>query len=74
MAHTPLWNVGSARVPRPLLHQLSNCGRMVIPVGAEREQNLELWTRQGPGEGDEAFSRELLFGVRFVPFLGGQGD
>lgn len=59
-----------ARVPRPLLHQLAPGGRLVIPVGVEREQNLELWTRQRPGEDEGAFARELLFGVRFVPFLG----
>jgi protein-L-isoaspartate(D-aspartate) O-methyltransferase len=59
-----------ARVPRPLLQQLSPRGRLVIPVGPEREQNLELWTRQRPGDDEGAFARELLFGVRFVPFLG----
>lgn len=62
------------RVPRPLLHQLARGGRLLIPVGAEREQNLELWTRQRAGDDDEAFARELLFGVRFVPFLGPHGD
>jgi protein-L-isoaspartate(D-aspartate) O-methyltransferase len=63
-----------ARVPRPLLHQLKQGGRLLIPVGVEREQNLELWTRRGPGEDDDAFARELMFGVRFVPFLGPQGE
>jgi protein-L-isoaspartate(D-aspartate) O-methyltransferase len=62
-----------ASVPRPLLQQLSKGGRLLIPVGLEREQNLELWTRRRAGDDDEAFARELLFGVRFVPFLGPHG-
>jgi protein-L-isoaspartate(D-aspartate) O-methyltransferase len=63
-----------ARVPKPLLAQLAPRGRLLIPVGVEREQNLEIWTRQRPGEGRSAFSREISFGVRFVPFLGQHGD
>lgn len=63
-----------AQVPRPLLLQLSEGGRLLIPVGAESEQNLELWTRQRAGDDDAAFARELLFGVRFVPFLGPHGE
>jgi len=58
------------RVPRPLLRQLSLGGRLLIPVGVDREQNLELWTRQRPGDSRSAFSKQILFGVRFVPFLG----
>lgn len=63
-----------ARVPKPLLAQLAWGGRLLSPVGPEREQNLEIWTRQRPGQGHSAFSREILFGVRFVPFLGGHGN
>jgi len=43
-------------------------------VGVEREQNLEIWTRQRSGEGRSAFLREISFGVRFVPFLGTHGN
>lgn len=59
-----------ARVPRPLLQQLARGGRLVLPVGVAREQNLELWTRLRAGDDESAFAREPLFGVRFVPFLG----
>jgi len=62
------------RVPKPLLQQLSRGGRLLIPVGVEREQNLELWTRQRPGDERSAFAREIQFGVRFVPFLGSHSD
>jgi protein-L-isoaspartate(D-aspartate) O-methyltransferase len=58
-------------VPPPLLAQLAVGGRLVIPVGPEDGvQQLERWTRKRPGGGAEAFERETLMGVRFVPFLG----
>jgi protein-L-isoaspartate(D-aspartate) O-methyltransferase len=58
-------------VPRPLLDQLAVGGRLVIPVGPQREgQTLELWTRNGPGNGQAAFRRQELLDVRFVPMLG----
>jgi protein-L-isoaspartate(D-aspartate) O-methyltransferase len=63
-----------ARVPKPLLRQLALGGRLLIPVGVEREQTLELWTRRRAGDERAAFSREILFGVRFVPFLGAHGE
>jgi protein-L-isoaspartate(D-aspartate) O-methyltransferase len=63
-----------SRVPKPLLSQLSAGGRLLSPVGRERDQNLELWTRQRPGDDRAAFTKETLFGVRFVPFLGSHGD
>ena len=58
-------------VPEPLLDQLAVGGRLVIPVGPREEvQQLERWVRLRPGSEKEAFRREILMGVRFVPFLG----
>jgi protein-L-isoaspartate(D-aspartate) O-methyltransferase len=51
-------------VPRPLIEQLAVGGRLVIPVGHER-QELQVITRQRHGE---VTSR--LFPVRFVPMTG----
>jgi protein-L-isoaspartate(D-aspartate) O-methyltransferase len=53
-----------AAVPRPLIEQLGVGGRLVIPVGDER-QELQVITRNAHGE---ATSR--LFPVRFVPMTG----
>lgn len=52
-------------IPPPLIHQLADGGRMIIPVGPTgRTQHLTLVTKQ---EG-EVSTRELS-PVRFVPFL-----
>ncbi len=54
-------------VPRELLGQLAEGGRMVIPVGGPAGQELRLITRRG----DQYLSR-MLDHVRFVPLLKGQ--
>ncbi|GMV13090.1 MAG: protein-L-isoaspartate(D-aspartate) O-methyltransferase [Polyangiaceae bacterium] len=62
------------KVPQPLLDQLAVGGRLVIPVGPHAEaQALERWTRRAAGKGPNAFDRERLLDVRFVPFLGDGG-
>ena len=53
------------RVPTELLDQLAVGGRMVIPVGTER-QELKLITRAESG-----FSVTVLETVKFVPFVSG---
>jgi protein-L-isoaspartate(D-aspartate) O-methyltransferase len=53
------------QVPAVLLEQLSEAGRMVIPVGARGNQSLERWIHYGEG-----FEQELLTGVAFVPLVG----
>lgn len=62
------------RVPAPLLEQLAMGGRLVIPVGADRDQKMEIWTRRAAGNAPDAFKRDEAFAVRFVPFLGPGGD
>lgn len=52
------------QVPQPLIDQLADGGRMVIPVGpAFSVQNLVLVTKK-----DGKIKKENLFAVRFVPF------
>jgi protein-L-isoaspartate(D-aspartate) O-methyltransferase len=59
------------RVPPPLLEQVAVGGRLVIPTGAvDRTQYLELWERLRAGDDAEAFRRDVMYGVRFVPLLG----
>jgi protein-L-isoaspartate(D-aspartate) O-methyltransferase len=53
-------------VPEPLLDQLAEKGRLVMPVGAfQGFQTLELITRN-----KDKFERKRITGVRFVPMTG----
>jgi len=56
------------RVPKPLLKQLTEHGRLILPVGASGFQELELWQREG-----DSFSHETLLPVAFVPLRGMEG-
>jgi protein-L-isoaspartate(D-aspartate) O-methyltransferase len=61
---------GGPEIPRALLDQLAIGGRLVIPVGEERNlQSLVRITRTGPDD----YDREELCDVRFVPLVGIQG-
>lgn len=51
-------------VPPPLLEQLADGGRLVMPVGSDGEQELVRVRRTGG-----SYEREDLGGVRFVPLL-----
>jgi len=56
------------RAPGPLLEQLGEGGRMVIPIGEPNNQHLVAIDR------DEAGFHESRFGpVRFVPLIGSEG-
>ncbi|MDX1455004.1 MAG: protein-L-isoaspartate(D-aspartate) O-methyltransferase [Gammaproteobacteria bacterium] len=55
-------------LPESLLEQLADGGRLVIPVGPPRKQDLLLIERQG-----QEFIQENLGPVSFVPLLGGKG-
>jgi protein-L-isoaspartate(D-aspartate) O-methyltransferase len=53
------------RVPPPLIAQLKDGGRMIIPVGVLPEQQLHFLEKQN-GE----IIERLILGVRFVPMTG----
>jgi protein-L-isoaspartate(D-aspartate) O-methyltransferase len=53
------------KVPIPLLNQLADGGRLVIPVGSRLGQFLEKWHREG-----DDFHHEKSVAVAFVPLLG----
>lgn len=55
-------------VPAPLLEQLAEGGRLVIPVGTAEQQDLLRITKGG-----DALKKESLFVCRFVPLLGRHG-
>jgi protein-L-isoaspartate(D-aspartate) O-methyltransferase len=58
----------SPKVPKPLLEQLKDGGRLVLPVGSRGNQFLELWMRQGV-----KYSHEQVAPVAFVPLFGEYG-
>ena len=53
------------RIPKPLLNQLADGGRLVIPVGGRIGQYLEIWNRGG-----DDYRHERMVAVAFVPLLG----
>ena len=59
---------GSPDVPEPLLHQLANGGRLVVPVGDRFSQELIKVVRSG-----DEFTRTNLGGCRFVDLIGAHG-
>ena len=63
-----LVSAAAPRIPQSLLEQLSDSGRMVIPVGTQHTQELQL-VRKRSGE----YSAETLEGCRFVPLVGTEG-
>ncbi len=52
-------------VPQPLVEQLKEGGRMIVPVGTRYQQNLYLFTKE-----DGQLKREPLRGTFFVPMTG----
>jgi protein-L-isoaspartate(D-aspartate) O-methyltransferase len=62
--------VGAAApdVPLPLVRQLAEGGRLLIPVGGRDEQMLAVFTRRG-----EEVERRDILPVRFVPLIGAHG-
>lgn len=54
--------------PQPLLDQLGEGGRLLIPLGDRDEQMLVMFTREGA-----EYKRRDIAPVRFVPLLGTHG-
>jgi protein-L-isoaspartate(D-aspartate) O-methyltransferase len=52
------------QVPAPLLEQLSQGGRLIIPVGDARGQHLYRWIRRHGG-----LEQDRIIPVRFVPLI-----
>jgi len=56
------------QVPKALLNQLEDGGRLVLPVGSRGMQILEIWERNG-----DKFDSKTETAVAFVPLRGEQG-
>jgi protein-L-isoaspartate(D-aspartate) O-methyltransferase len=69
-AHSPFDGILVAAapltVPEALIQQLKVGGRLLVPVGAEGEQQLIRFTRK-----EQRIEKESLGPVAFVPLLGG---
>ncbi|HUR22006.1 MAG TPA: protein-L-isoaspartate(D-aspartate) O-methyltransferase [Vicinamibacterales bacterium] len=71
-AHAPydaiLVSAASPKVPDPLVEQLADGGKLIIPVGGQAEQELVMFTKRGA-----ELIRESVLPVRFVPLVGTHG-
>jgi protein-L-isoaspartate(D-aspartate) O-methyltransferase len=63
-----LVSAGGPSIPQPLIEQLADGGRMIVPVGGMEEQTLKLVVKRG----GEAHVSDVA-PVRFVPLLGTHG-
>ncbi len=63
-----LVTAGAPEVPEPLVEQLGDGGRLVVPVGPRETQVLKIVERRG----DRTFAHELK-GACFVPLIGRHG-
>jgi len=63
-----LVTAAAPEVPQPLLQQLADGGKLVIPVGDMDVQSVVVCTRRGEG-----FERQAEFGFKFVPLIGKMG-
>lgn len=63
-----LVSAAAPRIPESLLQQLAEHGRMVVPVGSQHAQELQLVTKK-----DGSVHTETIEGCRFVPLIGAEG-
>ena len=66
--HAIIVTAGAPKIPQPLLDQLADGGRMVIPIGDRFSQELIKVTRK-----KERYREENLGGCRFVDLIGAHG-
>lgn len=59
---------GAPNIPKPLIDQLKENGKILIPVGGQMYQNLIKGTKKG-----NSLEKENLGGVLFVPLKGKHG-
>ncbi len=59
---------GAPEVPPPLLEQLADGGRLVIPIGSLDIQHLHVIERTG-----DSYRVEVVEGFKFVPLIGKEG-
>jgi protein-L-isoaspartate(D-aspartate) O-methyltransferase len=63
-----LVSAGAPSVPEPLLAQIAEGGRMLVPVGTKEEQRLVMYRRR-----EGSLESKELAPVRFVPLVGHHG-
>ncbi len=63
-----LVTAGSPDVPRPLLEQLADNGRLIIPIGDAKRQQMHIFHRQG----NQVFET-VADNFAFVPLIGKEG-
>ncbi len=63
-----LVTAGSPDIPRSLLNQLADGGILVIPVGSEQSQTMNVVERRG-----DTFSTTAVDSFTFVPLIGKEG-
>jgi protein-L-isoaspartate(D-aspartate) O-methyltransferase len=63
--HGIIVTAAAPRPPQPLLEQLAEAGRMVIPIGHQEGQLLQVWCKTG-----DHFEHEDVLPVTFVPLRG----
>jgi protein-L-isoaspartate(D-aspartate) O-methyltransferase len=63
-----LVSAGSPSVPQPLLEQLADGGRLLVPEGDLETQHLMIYTRRGA-----RMDKREVSPVRFVPLIGSHG-
>ena len=59
---------GGPEIPPPLIRQLASPGKLVMPVGDQKQQQLCLLTKE-----NDRIETEILAGVRFVNLIGAHG-